>query len=426
MPTILSFLSGRQITNASGVPQSGAKLYHYRAGTTTNLTVWQNADGTGAHAQPVECDAGGFVPLIYVDDTFDWKVLITTAADVTLQTYDELPAAEADASAVGFAPPLLEWTQVTSSASPVALTAGDAGKAYEADTTGGSIEFDLPDAASVGNGRGFVFKKTAAANTLTLDPSGSQTIDDSTSAVIINKDIAYGIFSNGAEWYRTLGMFGSLINVQAFTGTDTYTPTSGMNSCLVISTGGGGGGGGVDGLDADCGAGAGGGGGGATCIEFFPASTVGASQAVTIGAGGTAGTDSGGDGGNGGDTTFGALHTAGGGVGGTGRQTANSGEVTNGGAGGTATGGLVNIAGGRGGPGIQIEISQEAAFGGPGGGSFWGGGAPQVIKSAAGTVAGATGAVYGGGGGGAAMINGTTGAAGGAGIGGICVVLEFA
>lgn len=206
MPTILSFLSGRQITNDSGVPQSGAKLYHYREGTLTNLTVWQDAAGTVPHIQPVECDAGGFVPLVYVDDTFDWKVIVKTAAEVTLKTYDELAKAPTEVASVGFAPPLLEWTQVTSGASPVALTVADAGKAYEADTTGSNIEFDLPDAASVGDGRGFFFKKTAAANSMILDPNGAQTIDDvSASLTITAKDTVIGIFSNGAEWYTVIG-----------------------------------------------------------------------------------------------------------------------------------------------------------------------------------------------------------------------------
>lgn len=206
MSTILSFLSGRQITNNSGVPQSGARIYHYRENTTTPLTVWMDDGATIAHATPyVTCDAGGFVPLIYVDDTFDWSVVIKTSADVTLQTYDNLPKAVTEASSAAFAPPLLAWTQVTSSASPVALTVNDVGKAYEADTTGGNIEFDLPDAASVGNGKGFVFKKTASANSMIIDPNGSQTIDDvSTSLTITAKDTVIGIFSNGAEWYQVV------------------------------------------------------------------------------------------------------------------------------------------------------------------------------------------------------------------------------
>ena len=118
MPTILSFLSHRQITNDSGVPQSGAKVSHFRANTTTALTVWQDAAGTVPHPQPVPCDAGGFVPLVYVDDTFDWKIVVTTAAGVTLPQYnfDNLPKAESDASALGFAPPIFPWVQAGSQA----------------------------------------------------------------------------------------------------------------------------------------------------------------------------------------------------------------------------------------------------------------------------------------------------------------------
>jgi hypothetical protein len=203
MATILSFLSGRQITNINGAPQAGAKLYHYQAGTTNNLTVYSNQAGTTPHAQPVECDAGGFVPLIYVGSDSDWKVVVENAAGATLQTYDNLPKAVAEVSAANFAPPLLEWTQVTSASSPVALTAADAGKAYEANTTSGDVEFDLPSAASVGNGKGFWFKKTAAPNAMILDPSGSETIDDSsTSLSVTAKDVVIGIFSNGAEYYQ--------------------------------------------------------------------------------------------------------------------------------------------------------------------------------------------------------------------------------
>jgi hypothetical protein len=202
MPTILSFLSGRQITNDSGVPQTGAELFHYRELTTTNLTVWQDEAGTIPHPQPVPCDSGGFVPLIYVDDTFDWKVVIKTAAGVTLKTYDELAKAESAVVSATYSFAKFPWTQVSSASSPVILTAADAGKSYEADTTGGNVEFDLPAAGSVPNGTGFIFKKTAAANQMILDPNGAETIDDvSTSMVITRQYQVVEILSNVAEWY---------------------------------------------------------------------------------------------------------------------------------------------------------------------------------------------------------------------------------
>lgn len=202
MPTILSFLSGRQITNDSGVPQAGAKLYHYRENTTTLLTVWQNDIATVTHTNPVVCDAGGFVPLIYVDDTFDWKVVVKTSSDVTLKPYDELPKAASATAAATYSFAKFPWAQVSAASSPIALTAADAGKAYEADTTGGNVEFDLPAAGSVANGTGFIFKKTAAANSMIIDPNGAETIDDvSTSLTITAKDEIVGILSNVAEWY---------------------------------------------------------------------------------------------------------------------------------------------------------------------------------------------------------------------------------
>jgi hypothetical protein len=216
------------------------------------------------------------------------------------------------------------------------------------------------------------------------------------------------------------------INLQVFTASATYTPTSGMKNCLVFSTGGGGGGGGAD-SDGSSAQGGGGGGAGATCIERFDAATIGASQTVTIGAGGTAGANTGGNGGNGGDTTFGALHTAGGGSGGTG-VAGTVHHLAAGGAGGIATGGAINIGGGGGffGLGFVTDVAALVpCLGGNGGASFWGGGATGPITTAVGATAGNNGAAYGSGASGAVNRDTAAGAAGGVGAGGIVVVIEF-
>lgn len=205
MSTVLSFLSGRQITDANGDPVDGAKLYHYQANTTNPLTVYNHQDGnpaTHAHLQPVPTDVGGFVPVIYIDSASDWKVVITDSLGVVLHTYDLLPKAPAVASSLGFAPPLLQWVAATSAASPVALTAADAGKAYEADTTAGNITFNLPSAASVGNGKGFCFKKMSAANSVVLASNGSEQIEASASdyTILLSMQSVY-IISDGANWF---------------------------------------------------------------------------------------------------------------------------------------------------------------------------------------------------------------------------------
>ncbi len=224
----------------------------------------------------------------------------------------------------------------------------------------------------------------------------------------------------------------STINIQAFTASGTYTPTAGMDYCIVISTGGGGGGGGADVTTTDSHAGAGGGGGaGGTAIEMFSAATIGASQTVTIGAAGTAGSATNGtSGGNGGDTTFGALHTATGGTGGAGSGVTSAAFDSHaGGAGGVPTGGTLNVTGGMGTAGwAAANLASAAAAkigrGGDGGGSYWGSGGTGGAMSGTVLVAAAAGVAYGSGGGGAATAS-NAGRAGGAGVAGVCLVIEF-
>lgn len=228
------------------------------------------------------------------------------------------------------------------------------------------------------------------------------------------------------------------VTLQAFTtpGANVYTPTAGMKHCIVISTGGGGGGGGADATTTNDPAGAGGGGAGGTCIEAFSAATIGANQTVTIGSAGNAGSGTNGTNGTaGGNTTFGALHTANGGAFGTGTGiVTNSVNVAAGGAGGVPSGGLLNITGGDGDDGIGIcidgTIDASYGMGGSGGASFWGGGGKQVTAATAsitttGSIAGVAGKAYGSGGSGAAIFNTATGVNGGAGAAGVCLVIEF-
>jgi hypothetical protein len=212
------------------------------------------------------------------------------------------------------------------------------------------------------------------------------------------------------------------VAVQVFTASGTYTPTPSLSYALVISTGGGGGGGGADSDGSSNAAGAGGSAGG-TCIELFTAATIGASQAVTIGAGGTAGAATGTNGGAGGDTTFGALHTAGGGPGGTGIAGTDAQNLVAGPAAGAATGGLINIPGAPGGAGYGDANGIRS---GHGGASFWGGGATATLVASSTATAGTNGPAYGAGASGAGNANTAAGAAGGIGADGICVVIEFA
>ncbi|HDR8957037.1 TPA: hypothetical protein QDA70_000662 [Burkholderia vietnamiensis] len=208
---------------------------------------------------------------------------------------------------------------------------------------------------------------------------------------------------------------GTLINVQRFTSSGTYTPTAGTNSVIVEIQGGGGAGGGAPSTAAgQFSAGLGGGAGGYIKHRM----TSGFSGAtVTVGSGGTGA--SGAAGGNGGSSAFSGV-TAGGGTGG---GVITAGTVGNAGAtgGGTATGGsLLNVPGN---PGSFTSFSQSNNIGIPsnGGSSILGSGGGGTFSATGGAAGG-----FGGGGGGNLNTASQAAMTGGAGSPGVVIVWEYA
>lgn len=231
------------------------------------------------------------------------------------------------------------------------------------------------------------------------------------------------------QWQTVSGVVG--VVRQVITSDGTYTPTVGMQYCDVEILGGGGGGGSAAPI---WGSGSGGGAGGYT-KKVFTAAAIGASQAVTIGAGGAGATLSVTPGGTGGTTTFGALLTATGGVGGTGSSSNSSAQ---GGSGGTGSGGDVNTAGSPGHfsmPMINLGsgYAEGTAVSGPGGSSQYGAGGTAGGRNPSGgpkpkQIAGGAGLGYGSGGGGGYFFT-TSGSstivAGGNGADGVCIITEY-
>jgi len=248
-------------------------------------------------------------------------------------------------------------------------------------------------------------------------------------------------------------------NVQVFTSTGTFTVPTSVTAFKVTVIGGGGAGEKVTATNKK----ARGGGAGGCAIEWLTSQTPGASIAVTIGAGGTAGGDA--TAGDGGTSSFAALCSATGGQGGD--TNANSPSESNqeiGHTGGAGSGGTFNFDGGYGGINIRIgdkryggnggypypmshHIAGAAQFSSEDGGTPNSAGKyvgaysssdddkleayrqdfamPQVLGGRAGKGerdgAGAAGAGYGTGGGGAASESSGT-KNGGAGAAGVCIV----
>lgn len=213
---------------------------------------------------------------------------------------------------------------------------------------------------------------------------------------------------------------GRLLNVQVLTSSGTYTRTPGATSGLVRIQGGGAGGSG-SGVTGAGQVGIGPGGGSGAYGEHFFSGNLPASQAYTIGAGGSAGVISAG-GGNGGTTVFGSLSAPGGG--------ASPGPVVGappllvGGNTATVVSSGCNLFNGNGKTGgYGIAISTGGFISGAGGDSPFGSGAYANVSGAA---AGQSATSRGAGGAGGSAGASSSGFAGGAGQAGIIIVYEFA
>lgn len=239
------------------------------------------------------------------------------------------------------------------------------------------------------------------------DTTGSDVLDNGALANLV------------AQFKSALGTAtaGKLINVQTFTSSGTYTPSSGTKSVIVEAVGGGGAGGGAPATNASTVSVGGGGTAGTYGMSRYTSGFSGV--VITVGSGGVP--VSGGTGGNGGASSFGSLLSCPGGSGGGYQGPSSSGFGPLGSASGSnATG--ANISSAPGSPGGYSFTVSTAVVAGLGGSSRFGGGG--TLNTVNGN--GATGIGYGAGGGGAANSNSQTAKLGGNGTSGLVVVWEYA
>lgn len=234
------------------------------------------------------------------------------------------------------------------------------------------------------------------ANTgdVTLDPSGSEQIDGLSSFVMYPGEMRLVRCNGTALTSYVLKGFS-----KTYTASGTFTKPPGYNDFEGEAWGGGGSG--------NSNSEAAGGGGGA-CVPFkLPASTVGTSEVVTVGSGGSAVTNTP-TGTAGGNTTLGSLVTAYGGGGARALSGGGGGGTLGAPSGSDQTGGAPD-SGVSANPGFGGGWGQRTADA-RGGGSVYGGGGGGYNGSPSGP-GGET--CYGGGGGGAASLSATNDSLGG-------------
>ncbi len=395
------------ITGNTGGPVSGAPVTNNinLLGGGTNVTV---AGNPGAYTLTI--DVGSSVATSYVADAGT----ATPIANVLNVTGIEGVATTGSGDTI----------QIAGTPALAAATSSIANV--------GVASFNSADFSVDSNG----FVTSVSASSTTYDTnSGTAT----PLAGVLNILGASGITTSGAGHTVTISgaeTFSSAV-VQTFTASGTYTPTPGMLYCIIEVLGGGGGGGGTVAAVGNTQAAGLIGAAGGYAKGVFPASLIGASQVVTVGAAGAGGPTGGNNGTTGGTTSVGALISATGGTGGVGFTTVMASYILFGGgagAGGTGTGGFLQVTGDGGTPAFGIiaaTLSTPYASiltGGKGGSSIYGvGGTPLGPggTDGSGQANGSNASGYGSGGSAGCSASGGGAASGGNGTAGIVIITEF-
>ena len=77
-------LSNRLIQelDGNGAPYAGAKLFTYRAGTSTKEPTYQDEDSSTAHANPIILDANGRIPAgVWLTEGQGYKLVLAPSDD---------------------------------------------------------------------------------------------------------------------------------------------------------------------------------------------------------------------------------------------------------------------------------------------------------------------------------------------------------
>lgn len=207
------------------------------------------------------------------------------------------------------------------------LTPTDAGKLIDCT---GTFTLSAAAVATLGNGW-FCYLRNRGTGTVTLDPSGAETVDGVASGAVRGTLL---LTCDGAALHAV--RLGPMARMEVLTSGTSWSCPLGARTVRVRGTGGGGGGGRY--YDDTTPAG---GGGGAGYIESLLPTSPGTSYAYTVGGGGPAAAAGNSNGSDGGNTTFtanGSTLTAYGGPGGF--------NIAAPRVGGAAAGGQINLTGG--------------------------------------------------------------------------------
>jgi hypothetical protein len=410
MPRVIDAFS--QFFDNDGDPLVDGWLQFLVSGTNnTDKDTFADVNETVANSNPVQLDASGRCPNVFGTGTY--RVIsftndpVSGTPDTQIQQFDPV---EGVTSTTGFS----TWDSETVYNIPdiVLDSSLDMYRSITNLNTGNDPSLSPENWEQIEFEQLYNENKTYSEFDRVIHSSGYPYISK------VSSNVGNDPETSPTKW--TMGWTFPEVTTFTVYGSGTYTKPTGLRALIVEVVGGGGGGGGVDGQAAAWGAGAGGGAGG-YCKDYIDEADIGATETMTVGAGGTGGAAGPNNGAAGSTSSFGSHCQATGGSGGAGNIATATTFISVGSSGGVGSGGDINAKGGQGRGAIGIGFG--TVYSGKGGMSFFGEGGSSVIGDSNGedAVAGS----YGAGGSGACADSIATNYSGGDGAAGVIVVTEL-
>jgi len=190
--------NGFQFFTILGQPLAGGKIYTYQAGSSTPLATYTDNTGATANANPIVLGTDGRpTSEIWLTYGYNYKFILKTADDTTIQTYDNLYGI------IGVQP----TTGATIPAGMIAMWSGSIGSIpsgwYLCDGSNGTP--NLTDRFIVGAGSTYAVNGTGGATSVTLTTNNLPAHTHTATSVVTDPShshgstVGSGFISNGGS-----------------------------------------------------------------------------------------------------------------------------------------------------------------------------------------------------------------------------------
>jgi len=213
--------NGFQFFTTTGIPLAGGKIYTYQAGSSTPLATYTDNTGTVANANPIVLGSDGRpANEIWLTYGYNYKFILKTADETTIQSYDNLYGIIGVQPTVG----------ATIPAGLISMWSGSIGSIpagwYLCDGSNGTP--NLTDRFVIGAGSTYAVNGTGGASTATLITANMPAHTHTATSVVTDPghqhlSNAVGLLNPNINWTGTGGAFYNNSN-----NTNTASATTGI------------------------------------------------------------------------------------------------------------------------------------------------------------------------------------------------------